>query len=417
MPTSHPVPINPPAAEPGVVSAALSDAFAHFNHAAFQLEESYRELQAEARELRGTLHERNEALKASLAENARMRTALQEIVNALPCGVVAVDENGRVFLINPEARRLLELKDGDVEELRQTPLARHVRLAPDGAGAGREDEFCLCTGPAKRWLAVRSRRFLLPCESSQETGLERRQRFVLIVRDTTGQKQMEETRENARNAVALAETAGVLAHEIRNPLASLELFAGLLEAEPENSAAYLSQLRAGIRCLSATVNNVLSVRNASRLPLHRLHLGKTLRAAVEFARPLADQKQIQLQLADELQAAEIEAEDSSLYQLVLNLALNAFRHTPAGGSLRIVATRETLAGNPTARIEFLDDGCGMTAAVHARIFEAGFSGNGQTPGLGLAVCRQIVESYGGSIRVNSQVGRGTSVQVELPLLS
>jgi signal transduction histidine kinase len=78
-----------------------------------------------------------------------------------------------------------------------------------------------------------------------------------ILRDVTAAKEAEQEREAARSAMALAEVSAILAHEIRNPLASMELFAGLLMDDPEQTSVWVSHLRAGIRLLSATVNNVL----------------------------------------------------------------------------------------------------------------------------------------------------------------
>ena len=81
---------------------------------------------------------------------------------------------------------------------------------------------------------------------------------VWILRDVTANKQAEREREAARNTMALAEMSTILAHEIRNPLTSMELIAEVIESEPAQASQWVSHLRAGIRSLSATVNNVLS---------------------------------------------------------------------------------------------------------------------------------------------------------------
>ena len=116
-------------------------------------------------------------------------------------------------------------------------------------------EFCICEGTWKRWIGVRTRRLFLEGDQGGEPD-----QTILIMRDVTAQKRAEQEREAGRKAVALAEISTILAHEIRNPLASLELFAGLMEIEKDadRRSQWTSNLRAGIRSLSGTVNNVLS---------------------------------------------------------------------------------------------------------------------------------------------------------------
>jgi two-component system sensor histidine kinase FlrB len=418
LPSSHPVPINN-RAHGALASDALASAFSEFTAAAGQLEKSYQELQSEVTQLRAILAERNLELRSTLAENTRVRTALQRIVDSLPCGVVVADEGRRIALINPEARRLLEVANKQTDTLDDIPLTAGPALASilECTPEGWECELCVPTESAGRWLAVRSRKFCAQTRDSGETSEEQDslgQQTVLIVRDTSGQKQLEQDREKSRNAVALAGMAELLAHEIRNPLASLELFADLIGDNQGENAEYVSHLKAGIRSLSATVNNVLRFHNSGTLRLSRVHLGGALRAAVNFVRPLADQKKIELCFAETLEDTQIWGDESTLLQLVLNLSLNAFRHTEPGGTLWINATRVDIGGRAASRIEFSDNGCGMAPEIHARIFEPGFSGNGQTPGLGLTVCRRIVEQYGGTIGVASKIGQGTTFFVEFP---
>jgi two-component system sensor histidine kinase FlrB len=418
LPTSHPVPINPSNAAAESQAGSLLNAFSHFTAAAGQLEQSYQELRKEVTQLRAVLAERNRDLHESLAENARVRTALQQIVDALPCGVVVTDQRERVKLINPEARRLLEVTNQRIETLRELPLAAELPLGSlvKTTAEDWECELRVSTWSGERLLAVRSRKFAVPSGFSPNSseGDPCGQQTVLIVRDITSQRRLEDDREKSRNLVALAEMAALLAHEIRNPLASLELFISLIEEAPGGATEYISHLRAGIRSLSATVNNVLQFHGVGTLPLAPLKLGEILRGAVEFVRPLAGQKQIQLSFADYLDGMIVRANESAIQQLVLNLALNSFRHTAAGGSLRITASRVHADDRLLAKTEFVDNGCGIASNLLSRLFEPGFSGTGQTPGLGLAVCRRLVEQQGGTMEIRSEPGKGTAAEVLLP---
>ena len=417
LPSSHLAPIHLPAEDGPARAAALADAFTEFTAAANRLEQSYQELQTEVTQLRAILTERTLALRSSREENQQMKLALRQILDSLPCGVLVVDGKRRITLSNPEARRLLGVTDERIESLEDIPSPSRRALADTLQSSeyqSSEEEFCFSGAAAKRWIAVRSRK-LSGAATIEKGDSGKLQQDVLILRDSSSQKKLEEEREAARNAVALAEVSAVLAHEIRNPLGSLELFAGLIAENSAGAEGYVAHLHAGIRRLSATVNNVLRFHGGGTPQQSRVTLGEALRQAVDFARPLATQGQIALLLADQLAGACIAGDANALQQLFLNLALNAFRHTPAGGRLHITARRTSGDHSARAQVEFCDSGCGIAPELASRIFEPGFSGNGQTPGLGLAVCRKIVEQHGGSIRVSSRVGEGATFSMEFPI--
>ena len=121
-----------------------------------------------------------------------------------------------------------------------------------------------------------------------------------------------------------------------------------------------------------------------------------------------------LTLEDHLEGLEIAADDNAIQQVILNLATNAFRHTEPGGQLRVIARRESLPSGTCAVVEFADTGCGIRPEYVERIFEPGFSGSGHTPGLGLAVCKKIVEQHEGTISVTSRLQEGTTFRLEFP---
>lgn len=402
LPTSHPAPIIPSARE-----AILAEAFAEFISAADRMEASYRELQGEVSRLRLELEERNAALRNSLAETQHIRTFLQEILDTLPCGVVVLNEqNTQVTLANPQARELLEVGAETGIEVEDLPGQVQGLLKTWGD----EQEFAIATGDGKRWLSVRSSSLRQANESEQT---------ILILRDITAKKQSEAQRETSRNLVALGEMAGVLAHEIRNPLASMELLTGLLASQTgleQEPRQWIDHLQAGVRSLGATVNNVLRLHSAGCLNLVPVKVASFLRSSVSFVRPLAQQAEIKLKVETAAGEAQVAADESALQQVVLNLAINAFRHTDAGGTLSIAAGVAQGSDGQVARLAFTDNGKGIPPEALPHIFDAGFSTNRQSPGLGLAICQRIIEEHHGSIQVESTVGTGTSFIVELPVL-
>ena len=279
-----------------------------------------------------------------------------------------------------------------------------------------DQEITVENAGQKLCLAIRYSRMMNP---SRKKNAADSSCLVLILSDVTAHKNMERERENSRNMVALAEMATVLAHEIRNPLGSLELLTGCLAGDPglgEDSKRCVQHLTAGVRSLSATVNNVLCFHNPAAQHMGPLELSPALRVAVEFVRPLAQQKGVNLTLRESLQDTRIAGSSSGLRQVILNLACNALRHTAAGGDIEITAGVEASASGRAAVIEFADTGTGIRANDLPHIFEGGFTTTGQTPGLGLTICQQIVQQQLGTISVQSEWGRGTTFRMEFAVL-
>jgi two-component system sensor histidine kinase FlrB len=423
LPSSHVAPINEDGPEVLHSPRMLADAFSEFISASSLLEASYRDLQQEVAHLGLELAERNAALSQSLAENDRMRAALQQMIDSMPCGVLVVDTAETIVMINPEGRRLLDLGSARVRSLRELSAASRINFESLMAGpAGNLDnEVCLSSGASKRWLAIGNRR--LSCattgrESAGHEALDTRAALqsIWILRDITANKQAEQEREAARSAMALAEISTILAHEIRNPLASMELFAGLIAEDPEQTAQWVSNLRAGIRLLSGTVNNVLSIHCGGSSHLTPMNLTGCVRSGVEFVQPIAEQAGVSLEFVgveDSLSSLTIQGNENGLRQIILNLVCNAIRHTPAGG--RIAVSVERKAGQ-IALVKITDTGCGIPAHLLGHLFEAGFSADGNTPGLGLAVCKRLMTQHGGEIRVSSRVNQGSTFELEFPTL-
>jgi two-component system sensor histidine kinase FlrB len=399
----------------------LASAFTEFISASSRLENSYRQLQEEVSELRVELSARNAALSTSLAENERMRLDLQQIVDSMPCGVLVLDRKGEISMINPESGRLLGLDGahfpkGSKATLQQISACTGVNLESSYENASSNDtglEFCVNEPSGKRWLEVRNRPLF---HQSGRAG--KPNRTILILRDITAQRRAEQERGAAREAMAMAGITTILAHEIRNPLASLELFAELIENDGDRREQWISNLRVGIRTLSGTVNNVLSFHGSGSLKLAPVSLSAVIVNAVQFVKPLAHQAAVSLNCFVDRRQHPVRGNESALQQVALNLISNAIRHTPAGGSVSVSLRTElgTAGAENHVIVEFCDTGCGIRPDHMEHIFEPGFSGSGDTSGLGLAVCARIMKQHGGQICVSNRIHGGARFTLSLPLL-
>jgi len=392
---------------------ALARAFESFTHVAGSLESSYTQLQAEVARLRRELERKNRDLGQSLAENERMRVYLGSVLEGLPCGVLVVDRKLRLQFANPEAKRLLALsqkysRDPGVpipESLRRV-LGEIIFGAP-----GLERLWNLETGEEIRSIGV-------TCALLTEHPASRGE-LVFTMRDITEQRRLQLECETSRRMQALAEMTALLAHEIRNPLGSLELFAGLISDATRGQkevSEWMVHLQAGLRALSATVNNVLQFYTQAPPRAVPVNLSKLLMETVEFLQPLALQRAMGINLVKPEAEIWLSADPHRLQQVFFNLTINALRAMSAGGTLTVRVFSFQCGRDHRIQIEFEDQGVGIPPENLEKIFQAGFTTNAATPGLGLAVCRRIVEQHQGTLAVQSVVGEGTTFTLSFPAI-
>jgi signal transduction histidine kinase len=240
---------------------------------------------------------------------------------------------------------------------------------------------------------------------------------IFILRDLSEAKRLVREREKNRREQGLAEMSAILAHEIRNPLGSLELFAGLL-AGAELAAecgGWVEQIQAGLRTLAATVNNVLHFHSLPEAALAPADLGCLLDWAEGFLLPMARQARVSVRLRNRLHGVRFAADRHCLEQVLLNLVLNALRAMPDGGWVEIAGEKIHGTEGERAAISVSDAGPGLEPGRIETIFEPGFSTRPGSPGLGLAVCRKIVEQHGAALTATNRAGAGACFTIELPL--
>jgi len=390
---------------------SLEHAFRTFTQVAGSLEKSYAQLQGEVGRLRGELEFANTELSRSVEDNARVRAFLTRILEGLPCGVIVADSLRRPRMMNPEARRLLQLHPAWIPGagVDSPAILEELLSSTTSSGFSCEREWSCNSSQGTRTLAVSG--------SHAETTQDDEADTIWIIRDISDQKRLAAEREAARRAHALAEIATVLAHEIRNPLASMELFAGLLADEidqTEETQEWIAQLQAGLRLLAGTVNNVLQFHSEPCGQMLATSLDQLLRETVGFLGPLARQRGISIAIQNSHDRALVLADAQGLRQVFFNLALNAFGAMKQGGTLtiRIYAVANS---SDSVGVEFEDQGTGVHRDVLPQIFEPGFTTKAGSLGLGLSVCRKVIQQHAGTISVRSEQGRGATFCIFLPV--
>ena len=232
-------------------------------------------------------------------------------------------------------------------------------------------------------------------------------------------QQLEVQAAEAERLAYLGTLASGLAHEIRNPLNSLNLNMQMLEEEiDEHGSAptgkrLLSITRSELSRLERLVSDFLAYAKPRPLELEEVPAARPLERVREVLAGEIQSRRAQVGIEDRSGGARIRIDPAQMNQLLLNLAQNAFAAAEEAGRrpvLRLAAVRQ----GPAVHLELADNGVGMTQEEQAKIFELFYSTRKGGTGLGLAVVERIARAHGGRIAVRSAKGTGTTVVVELP---
>ena len=223
----------------------------------------------------------------------------------------------------------------------------------------------------------------------------------------------------AERLAYLGTLASGLAHEIRNPLNSLNLNMQMLEEEiDEHGSAptgkrLLSITRSELSRLERLVSDFLAYAKPRPLELEEVPAARPLERVKEVLAGEIQKRQVQIEIEDRSGGARIRIDPAQMNQLLLNLAQNAFNAAEEAGRrpwLKLAASRQ----GPAVLLELADNGVGMTAEEQAKIFDLFYSTRKGGTGLGLAIAERIASAHGGRLGVRSTKGVGTTVSVELP---
>jgi two-component system, NtrC family, sensor histidine kinase HydH len=217
----------------------------------------------------------------------------------------------------------------------------------------------------------------------------------------------------------IARLAGGLAHEIKNPLSTIRMNMELLAEDLRDSDAprdrralkKVELVQRECLRLQDLLENFLRFTKAHRLNLQPSDLNAQVRQVLDFYRPKANEAGVEIvdYLSGNLPTVLLDRE--AFHGALLNLALNAEQAMPQGGQL-VVRTYGTPDG---VALDLIDTGCGMDSETQAKVFDAFFTMKHGGSGLGLPTTRKIIESHGGRIILQSEVGRGTQVTIRLPV--
>lgn len=228
-------------------------------------------------------------------------------------------------------------------------------------------------------------------------------------------------RSRAQRAERLAELGtltGGLAHEIKNPLSTVQLNLQLLQEDlPRDHPSY-GRLAGRLETVNREVSRLGDIlddflRYAGRIEVEPrpVELNTLLEELFDFFLPQAQLQKVQLRLSKSPQPITVEADPKLIKQAILNLMINAVHAMPSGGDLILSASNT----GTHAHIDVIDTGVGIAPENQQKIFEAYHSIRKGGTGLGLAMTRRILEEHGGQVSLKSEVGKGSDFALHLPL--
>jgi two-component system sensor histidine kinase PilS (NtrC family) len=364
--------------------------------------------------LANSLRSAGARLEQASSEIANLQALNQHVIDSLPSGLVTTDPAHRILTFNRGAETITGLTaracvGRPIEEVLQFPASVMESVGDPNARGARRHEFRYRTGDARGDLEI----------GLTATHLETprgRAGLLFTFQDVTSIRKLERDSAIQQRLAAVGEMAAGIAHEIRNPLASMSGSIQILRQELPLSSEQEQLMDIVLReseRLNTTIRSFLAYARPQRFEIARFDVRRALNDTALLLRnssEVRDGHDIRVDVpADELW---YEADEGQIKQIVWNLATNGLRAMPEGGRLCLAGAFEPSSDGVVLTVQ--DGGIGIPADELDSLFQPFHGTFAKGTGLGLAIVHRIVADYNGEIQVSSQPGAGTIVSVRLP---
>lgn len=359
----------------------LAQAFAAFSEASAKLEQKYSIIEEEAKKLREEVEEKNLQL-------SKLSSLLESVLNNSNSCVLAADDTGAILVKNPVA-------DCFITELGADAFASMLGSHRESGVFDHEED-----GRTFRISVGR-------LENLEQKG------YVYIIDDVTHIKQLETERQRDEKLVLMGEMAANIAHEIRNPLGSIELFASLLERDLKNDESGTKLTRSivkGVRTINSIISNILLFTKEIKLEPQNRFVADIVDDVVLYLQHLMKEKNIKF--INKINEDHVVRCDTELCkQVVMNIVHNAIEAVPDGGQIVI----ESFSEPERSGFTVTDNGSGISESMRKKLFIPFQTTKAKGTGLGLAIVYKILKAHSGQISVESDGAAYTRFIVEFPV--
>jgi two-component system sensor histidine kinase PilS (NtrC family) len=346
---------------------------------------------------------------------ADLQALNQRVIDSMPSGLATTDQRFRILTFNRAAeaitgvafRAAVGRPIGEVLQLTSDTVDGLANELRAGGALRREVRYRTSDGRGELDIGLTATTLETP---GGGVGL------LFTFQDVTTIKKLERDSAIQQRLAAVGEMAAGIAHEIRNPLASMSGSIQILRQELPLSSEQEQLMDIVLReseRLNRTIRSFLAYARPQRFQIVRFDLRRALNDAALLLRnssEVGDSHEIVVDVP--AQELWYEADEGQIKQIIWNLATNGLRAMPSGGRLRLSGARDAAADGVVVRVQ--DEGVGIPSEQLESLFQPFHGSFAKGSGLGLAIVHRIVTDYNGEINVSSEPGRGTCVSVRLP---
>jgi two-component system sensor histidine kinase PilS (NtrC family) len=324
----------------------------------------------------------------------------KEVIENMPGGLFTTDMSGKVLLFNRAAERIAGKERSEI-------IGQKIdSVLPSFA-------FPFSEGRSEKTITIEGAHKIIGLTISQMKGAaENTKGYIVVFQDLTKFKRLEREIKQKEKWAAIGELSSNIAHEIRNPLASLKGSIEMLKEDsvPRNYKEKLMEIALSeMDRLNRIITDFLTYSRPSPPEFKKFDINNLLDETVELLKN-ACQNNTHVTLKKDNAAAEVDADPQKMRQVFWNLGMNAIEAMPDGGEI-IISTKEK---DGVIEIAFQDFGMGIAEKDIEKIFYPFFTTKEKGTGLGLAIAYRIVEEHNGTINVKSISGIGTTFEIILP---
>ncbi len=407
----------PPLVPPGGMTEGqwkpIQEAFELFDRQSRQLQEAYQSLKIDLARSNEALQARNQELTSKIQELRQVSSRLESVIESMTDGLLVIGLDRQVERCNSSAEQMLgisraeiEHKDVDSTITFEEGHAALTRVLEGGAPVLDRSWLVTLAGGEVRSLLVS----LAPVSTPDGTVLG----ALCNLRDVTELRRLERQLHSRERLAALGEMAASVAHEIRNPLGTIEGFARLLRRDLSGMPEHLrlaERIVEGAQNLNYVISNLLTYARPMRLQMSDVSVARLFGYCRETLSDRASRAGAELTIQEPPPGLLVRGDERQLAQVLLNLGINAIEACIANQGR---VSLEAHGGKKAVLLRVRDNGCGMSSETIEKVFDPFFTQKEGGTGLGLSLTKKIVDAHGGEIAIESEPDKGTTMTVTLP---